>query len=221
MLQNLSEVGAIATWFGPVALCVPMGLGSMLLLNMFFYGLVAPISHFTKDMRIGTYIIAVAIVLLPVNGPGAQDDQDILALLQKPYAFVWSVAMLVLLFYTTALLFLRDIKKYPSLVATLILITSQGAAVVCYNSAAKMFVILRGWMLGAAIAVWFIASASLTISSMMAAVVVDQSKYVPVGKWVCEMLVALFCTREEHSVNAKSDDNDTLTVHIWLSNYSF
>jgi len=182
MLQNLSEVGSVATWFGPVALCVPVGLGSQLLLTMFFYGVVAPINHFTKDMRVGTYIIAVAVVLLPVDGPGSQDNQDIIALLQKPLALVWSIAMLLLLLYTTVIFLIKDIKKFPSRKASLILIASQGAAVVVYNSAAKMFVIVKGWKLAVTIAVWFTACTSLTISSMVAAVAVDQSKYVPIGK---------------------------------------
>jgi hypothetical protein len=182
MFQNLSEVGSVATWFGPVSLCVPVGLGSMLLLNMLFYGLLVPINHFTKDMRVGTYVIAVAIVLLPVDGPGAQDNQDIISLLMKPYALGWTIFILGVLFYTSFLLFFKDLKSYPSLKASLILIISQGAAVVVYNTAAKMFVIVRGWKLGVAIAVWFLGSASLTVSSMVAAVACDQSKYVPVGK---------------------------------------
>jgi hypothetical protein len=194
-LQTLSEVGSIATWFGPVSLCVPVGLGSMLLLNMVFYGVVAPISHFTKDMRVGTYVIAVATVLLPVDGPGAQDDQDIMALLEKPLSLIWTFAIVVILFYTTAVLFTKDLKTYPSRKASVILIASQGAAVVVYNTCAKMFVIVKGYELAAAIAMWFIASASLTISSMVAAVAMDQSKYVPVGKCIAMSLSILSCPK--------------------------
>jgi hypothetical protein len=190
-LQTLSEVGSIATWFGPVSLCVPVGLGSMLLLNMLFYGIVCPINHFTKDMRVGTYVIAVAIVLLPVDGPGAQDDQDIMALLEKPLSLIWTILIVAALFYTSAILFIKDVKSYPSLKGSVILIASQGAAVVVYNTAAKMFVIVKGWKLAAAISMWFIASSSLTISSMVAAVAVDQSKYVPVGKRVTKLPVSL------------------------------
>jgi hypothetical protein len=76
-----------------------------------------------------------------------------------------------------------------------ILIASQGAAVVVYNTCAKMFVIVKEYELAAMIAMWFIASASFMISSMVATVAVDQSKYVPIGKYIAVSLSVLSCPK--------------------------
>lgn len=185
-LQTLSEVGSVATWFGPVALTVPVGLGSMLLFNMFFYGFLVPIDHFSRDMRVGTLIIVIAVVLLPVDGPQAQDNQDILVLLSTPLAIAWSAIMLGLLFYSTFfLMFFRgDLKKVSNLEGSLILIIALFSGCVVQNTTAKMFVFLQGWPLVIAIALWFVCSMSLAISPMVAAVAVDQSKFIPVGKYL-------------------------------------
>eukprot|EP00550_Attheya_septentrionalis_P013591 CAMPEP_0198305860 /NCGR_PEP_ID=MMETSP1449-20131203/58123_1 /TAXON_ID=420275 /ORGANISM="Attheya septentrionalis, Strain CCMP2084" /LENGTH=481 /DNA_ID=CAMNT_0044008403 /DNA_START=457 /DNA_END=1902 /DNA_ORIENTATION=- len=93
---SASMVGnLLAPWFGPVSLVAPTFLAAQLLANMVLYGVVLGLESFTKDMRIGTYVIVVGAILLPVVGPQIQNDQDIWALLTSILGGIWSILLLV------------------------------------------------------------------------------------------------------------------------------
>ena len=91
-----SAVGHLfAPWFGPVSLVGPVFLSSQLLANMVVFGILLGLEMFTKDMRIGTYIVVIAVILLPIVGPAAQEDQDIASLLVTWYSLLWSALLLI------------------------------------------------------------------------------------------------------------------------------
>lgn len=93
---SASMVGnLLAPWFGPVSLVAPTFLAAQLLANMVLYGIVLGLESFTKDMRIGTYVIVIGAVLLPVVGPQIQNDQHIWALLTNILGGAWSILLLV------------------------------------------------------------------------------------------------------------------------------
>eukprot|EP00978_Attheya_sp_CCMP212_P047139 scaffold421239_cov42-Attheya_sp.AAC.2 len=104
---SASMVGnLLAPWFGPVSLVGPTFLAAQLLANMLLYGVVLGLENFTKDMRIGTYVIVVGAVLLPVVGPQTQDDQDIWSLLTTIQGAIWSILVVSGMFFSCFLLLL-------------------------------------------------------------------------------------------------------------------
>jgi hypothetical protein len=104
---SASMVGnLLAPWFGPVSLVGPTFLAAQLLANMLLYGVVLGLENFTKDMRIGTYIIAVGAVLLPVVGPQVQEGQDIWRLLTTIQGAIWSILVVSGMFFSGFLLLL-------------------------------------------------------------------------------------------------------------------
>ena len=74
-LQLVSSIvgNLFATWYGPISIVGPIFLSSQLLANMLVFGWLLGLESFNKDMRIGTYIVVTAVVLLPIVGPTAQD----------------------------------------------------------------------------------------------------------------------------------------------------
>ena len=74
-LQLVSSIvgNLFATWYGPISIVGPIFLSSQLLANMLVFGWLLGLESFNKDMRIGTYVVVTAVVLLPIVGPTAQD----------------------------------------------------------------------------------------------------------------------------------------------------
>jgi hypothetical protein len=102
---SASMVGnLLAPWFGPVSLVAPTFLAAQLLANMVLYGVVLGLESFTKDMRIGTYVIVIGAVLLPVVGPAAQDDQAAWDLLTRPFSATWSLILVIAMIASATLM---------------------------------------------------------------------------------------------------------------------
>jgi len=88
MVVNLLLMGVasvayiIGSWFGPVSLSVPTVMVSKLLFNLIIIGVILRMDTFSKNQRVGTYCIACAILTLPDVGPGEQECQDIIRMIQ-------------------------------------------------------------------------------------------------------------------------------------------
>jgi hypothetical protein len=93
-----------APWFGPVSLVGPIFLCAQLVANMIIFGYILGLESFNKDMKVGTYVVVIGVVVLPVVGPAAQEDQDIAALLGHQYALAWSGVLVVGMLVGLALL---------------------------------------------------------------------------------------------------------------------
>eukprot|EP00957_Ditylum_brightwellii_P129109 9848177-Ditylum_brightwellii.AAC.1 len=76
----------VAPMYGPVSLYTPVSISAILLSNMFILWLILRRERFNKEMRVATLSCVLAVIVLPVVGPGAQDNQDVNALLSRPIA---------------------------------------------------------------------------------------------------------------------------------------
>jgi hypothetical protein len=97
----------VATWFGPISIVVPFFYSATLLSNMAIFGILLG-EPFTKHMKVGTYVIVVAVVLLPIVGPSIQEDQqDVIVLMQQHWwAMIWFLLLLVAMTITGGILVL-------------------------------------------------------------------------------------------------------------------
>lgn len=88
----------ISTWFGPISITGPIFFAAQLLSNLLIFWIVLGLESFTKEMQIGTYVIAVAVALLVRVGPGVQEDQDFEELMLKPWAAIWALLLIIAMF---------------------------------------------------------------------------------------------------------------------------
>ena len=111
VIQGITLVlGMMAPWFGPASLYFPTSLCSTLLSNMVIIGFILKREDLSKDIQVATYIIFLAVLLLPVVGPGLQEDQNIEQLLKRPEA-VWLIFFVALFILSLTVITFKDLKK--------------------------------------------------------------------------------------------------------------
>lgn len=91
----LGFVNTASTWYGPVSIVIPVRVSAQLLFNMFFFGGLG-IENFTKDVKVGTYIVVLGALLLPIVGPTAQEGQDAIQLFEHIPAETWTAILVAL-----------------------------------------------------------------------------------------------------------------------------
>jgi hypothetical protein len=94
--QILASLACIlfATWFGPVSLVGPIFFSAQLEANMIIFGFVLSLENLRIEMHLGTYVIVVSTILLPIVGNGIKGGQNAQYLFNKGYAIVWSLVLL-------------------------------------------------------------------------------------------------------------------------------
>jgi len=175
----------VASWFGPVSIVAPTTLGSMLLFSMIMFGLIVRLEKFSKETRVGTYMITVAVVLLPVVGPEAQEGQDILHLLSQPLAATWSALLIAAsIVSTVGLVFIAkrvgegtmEKKTKASFICNLV---AQTAAGVLGLSLARMLILVTGPALVVTIILAGISGAIQGYACILQSTTVNQNTFVP------------------------------------------
>lgn len=95
----------IATFYGPVSIATPTSQAAILVSNMIIFGALMKAEKFTKPIRLGTYIIALAAILLPVVGADLQQNEHILKNLSYPGAATLSAILVASMCVTSYLIF--------------------------------------------------------------------------------------------------------------------
>jgi len=142
-LQLVSSVvgNLFATWYGPISIVGPIFLSSQLLANMLVFGWLLGLESFNKDMRIGTYVVVTAVVLLPIVGPTAQDGQNIEELLSTLPSLVWTCLNVGSMFVGTACLLLLDITNLKQSYRMVLLLIVRATAFTVNLTVSKVFVL--------------------------------------------------------------------------------
>lgn len=183
LLQITASVfgNLLAPWFGPVSLVGPIFLSAQLLANMIVYGTVLRLERFTKDMRVGTYVVVVASVLLPAVGPEIQEDQNVVELLSRPLSIFWSVSFLFGMTVSSCFL-LYDVKKLRVRYRFAILLVARATAFTVNLTVSKMMV-LEGTpaTLITSIILKIYSGAVMTGAIVVQSTAVSQATYVPMN----------------------------------------
>jgi len=179
----LGFVNTASTWYGPVSIVIPVRVSAQLLFNMFFFGSLG-IEKFAKDVRVGTYIVVLGALLLPIVGPTAQEGQDAVELFEHIPAEIWT-AILVALTTISGFYCIKWIGD-KNTIGTVkhaykfhILLIARIASDILSTSLSKFLVGTSGLSFG--ITVFGYISCSLVISSVaiLQATETDQSTFVP------------------------------------------
>jgi len=179
---SASIVGNLfAPWFGPVSLVGPFFLGAQLLANMIVYGFFLGLEAFSKDMKIGTYVTVVSAALLPVVGPTAQDDQDVLELLSRYYSLAWSGVLVVGMI--VALVFLPCVNKLKNIsLRYVVLLVARSTAFTVNLTVSKLMVAnLTLVYLIVSIVLKVVSGAVMTYAIVVQSTAVKQATFVPIN----------------------------------------
>jgi len=189
--------GVASSWFGPVSILLPTMMGAQLVFNMLIYSLLLGLEQLNKEILVGTLVIVASVVLLPIVGPGPQDDQDALVLLQSPAAIAWNSFLITGMAGSTLYLFwLSHKEKLPTpsehnWAFFIALLTGQSTTGVMDSSLSKLFVLTEDGLLGSVIALWIIVNLLMNYTFIIQATTVKQSYFVPASSSIKILLNAI------------------------------
>ena len=180
----------VAPWYGPVSMVVPFFYSSTLLSNMLIFGVLLGTEFFTKTTRVGSYVIVVAVILLPLVGPGIQQDQDLMYLFHQWYTIAWFGFLLLAMMTTcTLLLWKGGIQRYKEVGKFAILLIARASAISVNLTVSKAFVLSPSkLMLAWFVALKLISGCIYTYAIVVQATAVDQARFVPLNT-ICIILV--------------------------------
>lgn len=183
-LQVTSSIigNLFATWFGPVSLVGPVFLSAQLLANMIVFGLLLGLEKFTKDMKVGTYIVVIAVILLPIVGPAAQEGQDVAALLGTWYSLAWIAILLVCMTLSSILLVVLNVMALAEWKAIVLILSARATAFTVNLTVSKIMIMQIDYItLGVVIFLKIVSGAIITYALVVQSTAVTQAKFVPLN----------------------------------------
>ena len=160
----------------------PIFFAAQLVANLVIFWIVLGLENFTKEMRIGTYVIVIAVTLLLRVGPGTQDNQDFATLIMKPYSLVWSGILMAIMCYTAFFVLFVDMMKYGTWTRIIILLASRASAFALNLSAGRALILKAGstWIILTTV-IKILSGGIYTKAIVVQSTAVDQNVFVPLN----------------------------------------
>lgn len=192
VLQIMASLSGnlFATWYGPVAVVGPIFFAAQLLANLIVYYVVLGIEAFSKEMRIGTYIIALAVTMLLANGPTTQDygDTELQELISELYSALWLIVLLASMAVTggivvwTAKLSVDNFKKRSVEFRIIVLLVARASSFAINLSTGKAMVMeTTRPLLIACIILKIVSGMIYTMAIVVQSTTVPQKIFVPMN----------------------------------------
>ncbi|KAL3941486.1 MAG: hypothetical protein SGBAC_004174, partial [Bacillariaceae sp.] len=207
-LQMLGGIfsALFATWFGPVSIVVPFYYCATLLTNMVVFGVWLGEETFQKPlMRVGTHVIVLAVILLPVVGPTVSPNQTFAILIQHWYSILWFFFLVLTTLVTGGILIWhgswtdtdpetnRFLKEYTSTQRTAVLLLCR-AATMSVDLTVSRFLVLSppsALVVGALIGTKLWSGNLCTYCIVVQSYSVEQARYVPLNATMVILVNAL------------------------------
>jgi hypothetical protein len=171
----------VATWYGPISIVVPFFYSATLLSNILIFGVVLGREFFSKTTKVGSYIIVVAVILLPVVGPTTQNNQDIVYLFHRWYAVLW-FTLLLCTSTVTGILLVYGIDKFATNKRFWILLTARAASISVNLTVSRSFILSPSKVMLICFLILKIASGCVyTYAIIVQGNAVDQARFVPLN----------------------------------------
>lgn len=160
---------------------------------MIIFGFVLGLENLSREMQVGTYVIVVSTILLPIVGPGIQEGQNAQYLLSKPYAIIWSIILLVGMLgsaiYVYGVFPFTKISRCKVYQKFIILLTARATCFTLNLTASRVFILKPGTaLIIISIAIKIVSGAIYTWAIVVQSTEVVQSKFVPLNA-TCLMLL--------------------------------
>lgn len=160
---------------------------------MIIFGAILGLENLSREMQVGTYVIVVSTILLPIVGPGIQDGQNAQYLLSKPYAIIWALillgGMLGSSIYVFSLLPFTKISSQKMCVKFIVLLVARATCFTLNLTASRVFILKPGiTLIIVSIIIKIVSGAIYTWAIVVQSTEVAQSKFVPLNA-TCLMLL--------------------------------
>ena len=177
-----SAFTVFASFFGPVSIVIPTSVSAQMLSNMVIFRALR-LEGFSNDVRVGTYIVALAAIVLPIAGPQIQDDQDTVALFLQPGSLVMiglqGIAMFVSL---VGCIILKRNKTSGTTSAYVWINVAQVTGRFLGNSISRLFIFVETRELFvAAFLAWGVTGLIRLYATVLQATAVEQKTFVPLN----------------------------------------
>jgi hypothetical protein len=199
-----------ASWFGPVAVSLPIYMSSMLLWNLVVMSALG-MQHFTKQQRVGTAVLVVATSMLIEVGPTDEGVQRSAAALFRCMPALWWMTFMGCLWLCSLVGMLVDVLAPLPLGETsemVIYVFAQGTATSAVTTLGKLLVMVEGATLGAVMLLLGATAAANMYSCVMAARKLNQAEFIPLAS-CCSLLL--------NQATGMVLWEDWRTVHLWVS----
>lgn len=170
-----------AAIFGPVAIIMPVSVSSQLLFNILIFGYLK-MERFDKDVQVGTFIVVLGAITLPVVGPTVQQNQDIMELLSAPWSLLWTSFLFAGVVISGILCFACVNTKRFDVRSKAVYVTLAVARVfsaVLSASLSKALALVTGYRLAIVICGFLICGLVLGTSVVLQATETEQKLFVP------------------------------------------
>jgi len=181
IMQCIGSISSnlFACWFGPVSVVAPLYFSSTLVMNMLVFGSLLGMESFTRQMKIGTYVITVSTILLIVVGPGIQENQDIGELLERPIAKLWFSILFICMTFSTLMMMH---KIYPEKKQMAVLLVARSTSYSLNLTVSRAFLLNpTTFVLIAFFVIKMVSGSIYTYAIVIQSTTVSQSKIVPLN----------------------------------------
>jgi len=182
LLQVVASLAGhlFATWFGPVSVVGPIFFAVELMANVIVFGIALGLEHFSKEMKVGTYVIVVGTILLLRVGPGTIELQDFVRLVTRPWALAWCAVLLFGMLLSTVIMNFRGFKTFNIQMRTSCLLVARGSTFALNLSAGKALVLETStpWKV-VAVLIKVLSGAVYTQAIVVQSTTVEQRVFVP------------------------------------------
>ena len=132
-------------------------------------------------MRVGTYVIVVAVILLPAVGPKTQQDQDIIYLFHQWYAIAW-FALLLCATAVTGWWLVTGLDEFSTQTRFWILLTARSASIAVNLTVSRSFILSPSHLMLICFLILKVTSGAVyTYAIIVQAWAVDQARFVPLN----------------------------------------
>mmetsp|Transcript_11026 Transcript_11026/g.28230 ORF Transcript_11026/g.28230 Transcript_11026/m.28230 type:complete len:309 (-) Transcript_11026:513-1439(-) len=215
-LYGVGQSGAlvlplVASWYGPTSIQLPVYQASMLMWNLVLMSALG-MESFKKNQKVGTEVIVVATIMLIDAGPIADPAIDAAAyenIGTTMYTLVW-LGVLTALWLFSLFGMVGDAmgSKYSPTFTMLIYVVAQGIGTSATTSLGKLLNLADGNAFYAVCALYGLAGATNTYSSVIAAQKLNQADFIPFAS-VCSLLL--------NQVGGLLLWEDWRTIKLWVS----
>lgn len=162
----------------------PIFFATQLIANLVVFMSILGLESFSREMRIGTYVIVVSVVLLIYNGPESQDygDASFQELMRNGFAVVWALLLTLSMIVTGFILSFFDIKDRGLLFkfATLLIARASAFSLNLTTGKALVIDISPAW-LAVNIAIKILSGMIYTNAIVVQSTTVEQRVFVPLN----------------------------------------
>jgi hypothetical protein len=201
-LQTISGFfsALFATWYGPVSIVVPFFYSSTLLCNMLIFGFLLQ-EKLSKTMKVGTHVILMATILLPIVGPDIIPEQTIISVIQHWYAVAWFCVLVIATLWTGLILIFQAgpsadnyfVTHYSLSERTFVLVVCRAASISIDLTVSRCLVLQppNDWCIAILIALKLVSGNLYTYAIIVQSYAVKQTQFVPLNATMVILVNAL------------------------------